>query len=157
MGKTTDFLFRAGLVIKGVDAVFEVVGGVLLMMPTRLARWITVVAEHEVYRHHEALAGKLDNLASSVAMHPSVGEAAYLMVHGLAKIILITAIFKDKRWGYLGLIFVLSFFAVVELGRGITAHEVFSALFGVFDILVVILIYKEYRERFLKPKNSASN
>jgi uncharacterized membrane protein len=145
MGKTTDVLFRIGLIVKGVDSLFEVAGGILLMMPTRLARYITVIAEHEVYRHHEALAGRLDNIADSVEMHASMGEAVYLLLHGLAKVILIAAVFKGKRWGYTGLIGVLSFFALVELTRAITAHEVFTALFAALDVFVVVLISKEYR------------
>ena len=143
--KATDFLFRVGLIVKGVDSLLEVVGGVLLLMPMRLARYILVLSQHEVYRHHQALAGRLDHLADSVVEHASMGEAAYLVVHGLAKVILIAAVFRDKKWGYTGLMGVLSFFALIEITRAIGAHEIVTGALSIFDIVMVVLIYKEYR------------
>lgn len=148
LSKTTDFLFRIGMIVKGVDSLFEVAGGIILMMPTRLARYLLVVSQHEAFRHHTALAGRLDKLADTVTMHPSVGEAAYLMVHGLAKVILIAGIVAQKRWGYVGFIAVLSLFTGIELVRSVTAREVVTGVFGLFDACVVVLIYKEYRTRF---------
>jgi uncharacterized membrane protein len=148
LSKTTEFLFRFGMIVKGVDSLFEVLGGVILTMPTKLARYILVVSQHEAFRHHTTLAGRLDRLADSVAMHPSMIEAIYLMVHGLAKVVLIAAIVMHKRWGYIGFIAVLSLFSLIELTRAATAHEIVTAVFGLFDVCVVVLIYREYRSRF---------
>jgi uncharacterized membrane protein len=146
--QATDTLFRVGLIGKGVDAVLEVAGGFLLLTPTRLARWVTLLSQHELYRHHQVLAGHLDNLAASVSEKASMVEAAYLMVHGTAKIVLILGIVAGKRWGYSGLIAVLSFFTCVEFGRALTAHELLTGLLGVFDLMVVAIIYKEYKQKF---------
>ncbi len=148
MAKTTDFFFRIGLIVKGVDSVFEVIGGVILLMPMKLAKYILILATHELYRHHQVLAGKLDNLAVDVSVKASVGAAIYLMVHGLAKVILITAIVREKRWGYIGLIAVLTLFTGLEVARGIMAKEIVTGVLGLFDLSVVVLIYKEYRTRF---------
>ena len=148
MNKTTDFLFRVGLIAKGLDSLFEVIGGILHCVPTKLARYIYVFSEHEAFRHHHALAGKLDNLADSIEVHASIGEAMYLLIHGLAKVILILAIFRNKRWGYSGFVVVLSIFTSIEIVRAITAREIVTGLLGVFDMAVVVLIFKEYRARF---------
>lgn len=153
LSKATDLLFKIGMIVKGIDSVFEVIGGIILTMPTKLARYILVVSQHEAFRHHTVLAGKLDRLAENVTMHPSVGQAVYLMVHGLSKVILILAITQNKRWGYTGFIGVLSLFTAIEMVRAISAHEVVTGVFGVFDMLVVVLIYKEYKSRF-GPTNS---
>ncbi len=136
------------MIFKGIDSLFEVAGGILLLSPTKIARYAAVITQHEVFRHHQALAGRLDNLADTVSMRASVGEAAYLMVHGGAKVILIAAIVAGKRWGYTGFIAVLSLFTCVELVRAVTAREVVTGVFGLFDMIVVVLIYKEYKQRF---------
>jgi uncharacterized membrane protein len=149
MKKTTDLIFRLSLIAKGADSVMEVIGGLLLIRPTRIARYLSVLSQHEVYRGHAALSGRLDHLAQTITVHASLGEAIYLLVHGLAKVILIAAIFQNKRWGYVGLIGVLSIFTLVELTRAITAHEIVTGALGLFDLVIVILIYKEYRVRFL--------
>ncbi len=145
---TTDLFFRVGLIIKGVDSIFEVVGGVLLMMPMKIARFLAVLSHHEVYRHHDVLAGKIDHLSDSILTHSSVGEAIYLMVHGFAKVVLIYAIFRDQKWGYKGLIVVLSLFATIEIVRAFTAHEIMTGVLSLFDIFMIYLILKEYRVRF---------
>lgn len=148
LSKTTDALFKIGMIIKGVDSVFEVIGGVILTTPAKLARYILVLSQHEAFRHHEALAGRLDRLAESVTVHPHLGQAIYLIVHGLAKLVLIVAIMREKRWGYIGLMAVLSLFATIEIVRAITAGEVVTGVLALFDIFVVVLIVKEYRARF---------
>jgi uncharacterized membrane protein len=148
VSKTTDFFFRFGLIVKGVDSVFEVFGAILLFMPMRLERYFLVLSQHEIYRHHEAMAGRIDHLADRVLEHASVGEAAYLAIHGLAKVILIAAIYRDKRWGYVGLMGVLTLFACIELVRAFTAREVVTGILSGFDILMVVLIFKEYRSHF---------
>ncbi len=150
--KNFDFIFRLSIIAKGVDAVFEIVGGLLLTRPTRIARYLSVLSQHEVYRHHEVLSGHLSHLAQTVSLHASLGEAVYLFIHGLAKVILITAIFQNKRWGYVGLLGVLTLFTLIELTRSVIAHEIVTGLLGLFDLIIVILIYKEYKTRFVKPQ-----
>lgn len=146
--KATDNLFHIGLIVKAVDAVFEVVGGVLFTMPTKLSRWLLVLSQHELYHHHQVLSGRLDRLADRVETHASIGEAVYLIVHGAAKVILVSAIFKEKKWGYLGMIWVLSIFGMIEFGQAIFKGEVLVAVLGIFDAALVYLIAKEYKSRF---------
>ena len=148
MNRTAETIFKVGLIIKGVDSLFEVLGGLLLTMPTKLARVLLVLAHHELYRHHDVLAGKLDRLADEVTVQVHLGSALYLLVHGLAKVILIAAVFKGKQWGYLGLIGVLSIFSAIEMVRVVTAQEYVTGVLGLFDIAVVVLMVKEYRQRF---------
>jgi len=148
-----DFIFRLGLIIKGIDSLFEVIGGILLTMPTKLSRYLLVISQHEAFRHHEALAGRLDHLAGMATMHPSMVEAVYLIVHGATKVVLIVAIARGFRWGYIGLMAVLSLFACIELVRAGTAREVVTGVLGLFDLAVVFVIYREYRSRFvLQPE-----
>ena len=148
VNKTPDLFFRIGLITKGVDSLLEVIGGLLLTMPTRLSRAILVLSQHELYRHHEVLSGRLDKLAETVLVHAHLISALYLFVHGLSKVILIGAIFKGKRWGYTGLMGVLSLFTAIEVCRGIAAHEAITGVLGLFDGFVIYLILKEYRAKF---------
>jgi len=145
-----NFIFRLGLIVKGVDSLFEVIGGMILTTPTKLARYILIVSQHEAFRHHTALAGRLDRLADATTMHPSMGEAVYLIVHGAAKIVLILAIARGFRWGYLGFMVILSMFALIEIVRACAAREIVTGLLGAFDVGVVFVIYREYLTHFVK-------
>ena len=138
--------------MKGVDSVFEVIGGLLLAFPARLARYMLVLSQHEAFRHHLAMSGKLDHLAEVVQGKSSVGEAIYLIVHGGAKVVLITGVFLGKKWAYIGLIVVLSLFACVELIRAIAAREILTGVLCLLDVVIVVLITKEYRAKFASEK-----
>ena len=141
---TTDKLFGLGLIIKGVDAVLEVIGGILLFTPARVGGWLELLALHS---RHDFTAHLWRHAADKIAV-ATVATAIYLVAHGGAKVILIGAILKERVWGYIGLMGVLSFFATFELYKAISKHEIAVFIFCLFDALVVYLIAKEYRVRF---------
>jgi uncharacterized membrane protein len=149
LSRATDIVFRVGLVLKAVDSAFEVLGGVLLAVPARLVRILLVISQHEAFRHHQALAGRLDNLAQVIGTHTSIVQAIYLMLHGAVKLVCILAIFRGKRWGYTWLVFFITIFAGIELFQAIRAGEVLTGVFGAFDLVLAVLIYKEFRAHFL--------
>ena len=118
-------------------------------MPTKLSRYILVLSQHELYRHHQVMSGRLDRLAETVHVHAHLPAAVYLIAHGAAKVILIAAIVRGKRWGYTGLMAVLSLFTLLEMTRAMAAHEIVTGVLGLFDLVIVVVIYKEYKARFL--------
>ena len=157
MNKTTDTLFRVGLVIKLVDSVFEMIGGAILTVPTKLAGWLLLLSQHELDKHHNAMVGRLDHITDLVLTKAFMGEAIYLLIHGLAKLILISAIFVGKDWGYRGLIVVLSLFSLLEVAQGIRAHEYVPIILALFDGFLVWLIWKELRAKDAGPAAAAAN
>ncbi len=146
--RLTELFFRVGMAIKGFDSLLEVLGGIALTMPFKVQRLLLLASQHEAFRHHEAMSGRLGRLAETVTTHPSMGTAAYLMVHGGIKVFLIAAILKGYRWAYLWLIGVLTVFTVVEVTRAAMRQEIVTAAFGALDLVVVMLIYREFKMRF---------
>lgn len=132
--------------MKGIDSLFEIVGGFLLLTPVKLGAFLNRLSQHELYADHEKTAKGLQHAAARVA-EASPLAAIYLIVHGLAKVILIWAVFKQKRWGYFGLIGLLSFFSIVEIVQGVRKSDWFTLGFAALDLLIVFLIAKEYRSR----------
>ena len=155
MAKSKDLVFRVGLLVKGVDSLLEVLGGLLLTQPTKIARYLSVLSQHEVYKQHLVLAGHIDRLTDTFTTHTSLVEAGYLMLHGSAKVILILAVMRNKKWGFVGLIGVLIFFTTIEIVRAVAAKEIVTAAFALFDLLVACIIASEYKDRFLKGAQQA--
>jgi uncharacterized membrane protein len=154
MSKTKDLVFRLGLLLKGADSLLEVLGGLLLTQPIKIARYLSILSQHEAYKQHQILAGHLEKINETITTHTSLWQAAYLMAHGVAKVVLIVAIVRNRKWGYIGLIGVLSLFTLIEMVRALTAREIFTGAFGVLDLLVAALIYSEYRDRFSSKNQS---
>ena len=136
-------LFDIGLVIKGIDSVLEVIGGVLLLFPVRLSDYLEVLSQHS---KHDFVARNLERLAGSVSTATAL-SAIYLMIHGVAKAVLIVAALKQRAWGYIGLMVVLLFFASIEMVRFFFVRKMGLLVFSLFDVALVLLIANEYRTR----------
>jgi len=152
---TTTTLFKISLIVKGVDALLEVFGGTLLLLPVTVDKTIAYLSQHELYAEpHHHLTAHLEHAAMLALQRATLLGAIYLIVHGLAKIVLIVAVFQGKKWGYRGLAAVLSIFAILELGRGITAHSGMALFLALFDGLVVYLIHRDYKQHFPHPETN---
>jgi len=103
--------------------------------------------EHELvnqYRHPTL--AKIQGEAAANLAHHSDWANVYLIIHGLAKVILIAAIFMHRRWAYVALIWVLVVFAVLEMFKGAFDASWLAILFGLFDLILAFLIWKEYKQ-----------
>ena len=148
MKTNTTVLFDIGLIVKGIDSLLEVTGGILLLSPIKVSGYIEVLSEHS---KHDFVSRTLEKLATGVHA-ATIATAVYLMVHGLAKAILIVAALKRKTWGYLGLMAVLTIFSIAELARYFETQRIVLLVFSLFDAALVVLIAHEYQSRYKKPK-----
>jgi uncharacterized membrane protein len=146
-GDPLDRAFAVGIILKGLDGVLEIVGGILLLVvsPTTIDQLSRALTQHELSEDpHDFLATHLLHAAGSLTGSSLQFGAAYLLLHGLVKIVLVTALLRDKIWAYSWMIAFLVVFIVYQIYRMTFAFSV--GLFGltVFDIAVVWLTYREY-------------
>jgi uncharacterized membrane protein len=81
----------------------EVVGGVLLLVvsPTTIGQMSRALTQHELSEDpHDFLATHLLHAAGSQTGSSLQFGAAYLLLHGVVKIVLVTALLRDKIWAY---------------------------------------------------------
>lgn len=151
--RVLDDTFKASIVVKGVDGLLEVVGGlVLLLVPTdrlnRLAHWLT---QHELSQdRHDFVATHLLHLTESLRGTP-VFAGLYLLTHGVVKVVLVAALLRNKMWAYPATLVFLVGFIVYQLYRMFIGPSVGLALLTVFDAFVTWLVWREYRLRRLSP------
>lgn len=71
---------------------------------------------------------------------------AYLLVHGLIKLVLVVALLrKAVRW-YPAAITALGLFVLFELVRGAQTHSLLLPVLTALDIAIIVVVIKEYRE-----------
>ncbi len=150
----TRVLFIAGLIGKGFDSLLEIVGGILLLTPVTVNKSVEFLFEHEWLHQwtHPTLAKAEHSLATGIVT-ATVGTAVYLMLHGIAKVVLIAEIFLGKRWAYVTLIAVLSVFAIIEGVKGALDQHWLVILFAAGDVILVFLIWKELKVGFVGDKS----
>ncbi|SFS56909.1 DUF2127 domain-containing protein [Saccharopolyspora flava] len=145
----TDKLFRVAVWIKGLDAVGQLLGGVLLIFFT--PRALTRIAHGIVTRDllgppTGPLAGHFEEAVQHFAGGARAFVIGYLLVHGLIKLGLVIALLrKEIRW-YPVAIAALGLFVLFELIRGVQTHSLILPALTVLDIAIIVMVVKEYRE-----------
>ncbi len=146
-GDLLDRAFAVGIVLKGLDGVLEVVGGVLLLVvsPATIDQLSRALTQHELSEDpHDFLATHLLHAAGSVTGSSLQFGAAYLLLHGVVKIVLVSALLRDKIWAYPWMIAFLIVFIVYQIYRMTFAFSFGLLGLTVFDVVVVWLTYREY-------------
>ncbi len=146
-GDLLDRAFAVGIILKGLDGVLEIVGGVLLLVvsPTTIDQFSRFLTQHELSEDpHDFLATHLLHAAGSLTGSSLQFGAAYLLLHGVVKVALVAALLRDKIWAYPWMIAFLIVFIVYQVYRMTFAFSI--GLFGltIFDLVVVWLTCREY-------------
>jgi uncharacterized membrane protein len=148
-----DFLdqtFEVGIVLKGLDGVLEVIGGLLLVVasPATIDRVVTSLTQHELSEDpHDFLATHLLKTAHGLTGSALFFGAVYLLIHGLVKAILVAALLKNQRWAYPWMIGFLGLFIVYQVYRLSFQPSVGLAALTIFDAVIAWLTYREYRKQ----------
>lgn len=140
--------FIAGIVLKGVDAVLEIIGGISLLSisPQALNRWMLSLVEHELsgYPKH-FLVGVVENWAHSWSAGSQFFAAIYLLSHGVVKLFIVAVLLKGKTWAYHAGIIFFFLFIVYQLYRYSYTHSPWLIVLSVFDIAIIYLTWEEYK------------
>jgi uncharacterized membrane protein len=145
-----DWTFEIALVIKGLDGVLEIVGGVLLLVVSKAQLDSVVVAltQHELSEDpNDFIATHLLSAEGNLSGGSQVFAALYLLLHGIVKVVLVAAVLKDKLWAYPWMIAFLLAFIVYQGYLLVVAPTVGIAALTAFDIFMVWLTYREYGRR----------
>src|SRR3989440_6193461 len=144
-----DRIFDTSLILKGLDGVLELVGGVLLLVvsPKQLTSIVMLVTQHELSQDpKDFIATHLLVYVHTLSASITMFAAAYLLVHGIVKIVLVVAVLKGQLWAYPWLIGFLVLFILYQVYRLILHISAGLIALTVFDCFVVLLTVLEYRK-----------
>ena len=148
--------FRIGILLKGLDGLLEIAGGVLLVFlsPRRLNEIVRLVTQHELAERHPGFWGDLMHRAA-VHFTPGLQKFGvwYLLAHGIVKIGLVVLLLRGKRWAYPAAMIFLAVFMAYQIVRFALAPAVWLVVLTVFDGAVLLLTFFEYRR--LKRENAS--
>ncbi len=149
-GDLLDRAFAVGLILKGLDGILEVGGGVLLLVvsPATIDRVTRALTQHELSEDpHDYLATHLLHAAGSLTGSSLEFGALYLVSHGVVKIALVAALLANRLWAYPWMIVFLIAFIAYQIYRMTFAFSLGLVALTVFDVVVVWLTYEEYRKQ----------
>jgi uncharacterized membrane protein len=145
-----DQTFEVGIILKGLDGLLEVIGGLLLLVvsPATIDRVVTSLTQHELSEDpHDVLATHLLRTAHGLTGSAVLFAAIYLLAHGLVKVILVAALLANQLWAYPWMIVFLGIFIVYQLYRILLRPSVGLTALTIFDAVIAWLTYCEYRKQ----------
>jgi uncharacterized membrane protein len=141
-------IFRVSLLLKGAHAVIECAGGLALALvgTGTIADLADALTQQELIEDpKDFVATHLLAMARAFSVETKDFYAFYLLSHGIVKLLLVIGLLRGKLWSYPASLIVLGLFIVYQLYRFSFTHGAGLIALTAFDILVIGLIWHEYR------------
>lgn len=155
-----DRVFEVGIVLKGLNGLLEIIGGILLLLvsPADINTVVAALTQHELSEDpRDPIASRLLHTADGLSGPGLLFGSAYLLVHGIVKVVLVLALLRNKMWAYPWMIAVLLLFIGYQTYQiSLTPTPGLIAL-TIFDLAIVALTWREYRHQRTQRPTSSHN
>jgi uncharacterized membrane protein len=149
--------FELGIVIKGVDGTLELVCGLLLVFlsPDAINRVVFFFVEGELKEDPTDFVANLLVHTTRSAIEVRVPASAFLIVHGIVKLVLVGGLATNRLWSYPAAILVFAGFTIYQLYQLTQQYSLFLEIVTVLDVIVILLVIAEYRHmRIVRTRKS---
>ena len=150
-------VFDVTLVLKGIHAVIETIGGILLyaISAGSILRVVTFLVHDEIQEDpHDVMANYFLHLAQTFGGSSQSFAALYLLIHGVINALIVIALWREKLWAYPVSFAALGAFIVYQLYLLTFGYSLWLVLFTILDIIIIFLIWHEYG--VLKKRRAAA-
>lgn len=140
-------IFDVTLILKGIHASIEIIGGFLLyaVSVASVTRIVTFFVHDEISEDpHDVIANYLLHTAQSFGGSSQSFAALYLVSHGIINALVVIALWKEKLWAYPVSLAVLSVFIVYQLYLLTLGFSIWLILFTILDVIIIFLVWHEY-------------
>lgn len=122
MGSKLHVAFEVGVVLKGLNGLFELVGGILLLLfPTNAVLTRFLSAQDERF------------------------AAIYLLSHGIIKGVLVYGLLQEQLWAFPWAIGGFTGFGVYQVIRYVRQPSIWMIVLTVLDVFVILLTWFEWQ------------
>jgi uncharacterized membrane protein len=146
--RRTERLFKAALLVKGLDGAAELIGAVALLLVPAAAvqRLVAEVVSRDMLGPPDGfLARHLVAGTAEFASGDRTFVLVYLGLHGIVKLALVWALLRKWRPAYPVAAAVLAVFVGYELIRAVHTGSVVLPFLAALDVVIIVLILREYR------------
>jgi len=147
-GKWFHLAFKIGVILKGLDGILEMVSGVALLVTSQTAirDLIGRLTRGEFLEDpNDFIANHLVDFFNQLSISTQHFAALYLLAYGVVKTGLTLGLFFEKLWAFPVALILLGLFILYQIYRFSETHSIALALLTLLDVVIVILIWLEYR------------
>jgi uncharacterized membrane protein len=141
-------IFLASILLKGLNGILEIAGGILTLAiaPAVVKKVVGFLMQNEILEDpKDLLTNYFLHIFSNYNIAIQTFWVLYLLIHGVVKIFLVIALWKKKLWAYpLAMAIFLAFIAY-QVYRYSLFPSIFLVILSLFDVFVIAMTYFEYR------------
>jgi uncharacterized membrane protein len=141
-------VFWIGIIFKAIDGLLEIVGGFLLLTVSgqALTSFAYVLLEPELAEDpNDWLANHLLIWVFHLSTDSRVFAIAYLLVHGIVKLVIVAAIWFSQLWAYWLAGIVFSLFVIYQMAHFAITHSMMMLFLTAVDLVIIALLPPEHR------------
>ncbi len=145
--KRLTLLFDISLLLKGMDGLLEVAGGVVLLIvsPAQMGWLARLLTRKELAEDpRDLLANLFLKTATTLSPHAQLVSVVFLLGHGFIKIFLVWQLLRGRLWAYPLTIVILLLFIAYQTVEIVYGHSPLLVALTVLDGLIVVLTWHEY-------------
>lgn len=155
-----DRVFAVGVVVKGIDGALELIAGLALLLAPgaldHLLRYLLGEAREGSSALMRAIATLIAHTDAQLLAGSTTFLIAFLLAHGVIKLVLVYCLLRRIVKAYPWAIAVLGVFLGYQVYALIASPSISLALFVVLDIVILVLVWREYRELRREPGSAAA-
>ena len=147
LGTWLHWLFEASLILKGLFAAAESLGGLGLSLTPNaaiitLVSWLT---RHDLTQQPTAnMALWVQHLTEIFPIEVQHFYAFYLLAHGAVKFIMVIMLARRILWAYPGAMVLLTGFVIYQLTEFVTHGSYTFLALAFLDTIMIVLVYREW-------------
>lgn len=151
-----DKTYEIGIIIKGLDGVLELIGGILVLTlsPNAINNISRFLTQNELHEDpHNWVAVHVVNLGDHLANGHHIFAAVFLLTHGLVKVVMVTCLLLNKIWAYPWSLVTLVLFLIYQIYVLTVSPSIGMAYLTALDMLIIYLVYREWQQQKLLVPN----
>jgi uncharacterized membrane protein len=141
-------LFWLGIFFKALDGVLETAGGfVLLTISSATIRSLTyrLLRPQLAEDPNDWIANHVLTWVFHLSTDSKTFVIAYLLVHGIIKLVIVAAIWFGQLWAYWLAGIVFSLFVIYQMARFAVTHSMMMVFLTMVDLVIIALLPPEHR------------
>jgi uncharacterized membrane protein len=145
--KWAHIAFWVGIIFKAVDGFLEIVGGILLLSVSGhvMRRLAYVLVRPELAEDpNDWFANHLLVWVFHLSTDSKVFAIAYLLAHGIIKLVIVVAIWFSQLWAYWLAGIVFSFFVIYQVAYFFVTHSLMMLFLTAVDLVIIALLPPEH-------------
>mgnify|MGYP003843369091 FL=1 len=147
LGTWLHWLFEASLILKGLFAAAESLGGLGLLLTPNAAiiTFVSWLTRHDLTQEPTAdMALWVQHLTEIFPLQVQHFYALYLLAHGAVKFTMVIMLARRILWAYPGAMVLLTGFVIYQVTEFITHGSYTFLALSFFDLVMIVLVYREW-------------